>query len=163
MKRSRHVHSRNVTPLPPKNRTRKLALNICCLFPWLEPCVWVEVSCRLCMCYDLSDHRHDKYSPVNPGNRSTAFDVVFVLFCYSPIQAGGLAFTVRRLSNLKGKKLCNHKTYHIIHSLLGIWNWLCSGHVGLHCSGPPALLYALSPTSVRSCQNVQLLHGNLAV
>jgi len=25
---------------------------------------------------------------------STAFDVVFVLFCYSPIQTGGLAFSV---------------------------------------------------------------------
>ena len=27
----------------------------------------------------------------------TAFDVVFVLFCYSPIETGGLAFSVRLL------------------------------------------------------------------
>lgn len=27
----------------------------------------------------------------------TAFDVIFVLFCYSPIDAGGLNFTVRHL------------------------------------------------------------------
>lgn len=25
----------------------------------------------------------------------TAFDVVFVLFCYSPVQSGGLSFSVR--------------------------------------------------------------------
>lgn len=27
--------------------------------------------------------------------RNTAFDVIFVLYCYSPIRTGGLAFTVR--------------------------------------------------------------------
>lgn len=40
---------------------------------------------------------------------STAFDVVFVLFCYSPINTGGLAFSVSKPST-------SSSTEHILHT-----------------------------------------------
>lgn len=56
----------------------------------------------------------------------TAFDVVFVLFCYSPIHSGGLSFSVSWLRLVFRDNL---------HVSLGITNWLFISGLGhrIHC------------------------------
>jgi hypothetical protein len=84
----------------------------------------------------------------------TAFDVLFVLFCYSPIESGGLALSVCRTI------LC-----YISVNLLATdcRDRLLSCHRRLYLLRHPAVYHTHSSRTLRPCSCVQQVHSSLAV
>lgn len=87
---------------------------------------------------------------------AAAFDVVFVLFCYSPVHSGGLAFSVSHLRSARFSRQ---------HELLspGITNWLFISNLWRHIRCVSSLHHVLLVTHVRLCENVQFLYGVVAI
>lgn len=84
----------------------------------------------------------------------TAFDVVFVLFCYSSIESGGLSFSVRNTL----------QTYRRLHrTFTGFQNRLLSRHLELHHGWASAISSALSTANAWPIEIVCCLHGHVAI
>jgi hypothetical protein len=83
---------------------------------------------------------------------SAAFDAVFVLFAYTPIDAGGLAFTVRTGS----QKFPDVQLTH--HSFPGFSDWLLSIHLWLPFVLHSSVHQSYSSSEVQLCEDVPYLH-----
>jgi hypothetical protein len=87
---------------------------------------------------------------------ATAFDAVFVLFCYTPIESGGLSFNVRLFCLTELLTVINLLTFP------DIPNWICTCHSGIFFDSYSTHYFSESPPKVPKCKVIQLFHVLMA-